>query len=269
MSEENLENVESDLVENNSQANDPVQYTDIEKKAMAYGHVPKDQYKGDPDKYIPAEDFIRNYTWVKEIKNLKGELSKSHQAIESLVDHNKKVEAMAYAKAKSDLEKRLEDAVITGDIEQVKNINKNISELQQPQVKQNNKPEYESEFESRNHDWYNGTTPMSQAMTRYAIAKDRELFKEIPNSNPRDHLRRVEEEVKAAFPGYFKQETRMTEKVSSTSKVESGTSTPNKQRSSGLKDLPSHLQSMAETLKNTTKNFDEAGFIRQWKDMNI
>lgn len=260
------------------------QLTDIEKRALNRGWKPKDQFYGKEDDFIEAEDFVKNFTWVREINKLKDTIDRQKKTLESLVDHNKKVEEVTYKKAKQELEsklvgldKQLEDAALLGDTNAVKNINKEIVDIKiketftQPLPVVNNIPDYVTDFNNRNKSWFNNNSAMTAAMSAYALKIDKDMNGQNPDMDPVDHLKLVEEKVKKEFPQYFATKTHTAAEVVESkhaSKVESASSASTRSSDLRIEDLPKEAQDLARRLKSSTKKFDEQTYIKQYRLIN-
>lgn len=251
----------------------------FDDRAKKFGHVDYETWctQGKtPEEWVDPETYVKNFTWVREINKLKDTIDKQKKSMEFLVEHNKKVEELGRQKALEELNKKIEDAVVLGDTKTVTQLNDELVKLkiseqkvqQQPQFQ--SEPDYLTDFKSRNSRWFNNThDAVTSAMTAYAFRKDAEIQAKNPGIDPRVALRMIEDDIKNVFPSYFttKEETPKMENKSPA--VESGgaVNTP-KNNKATLKDLPSEARTLAETLKRTTRNFNEDLFIKQYKQIN-
>lgn len=252
-----------------------------ERAAAKYGHKNLDDWTKsgrDPDEWVTAEDFVRNYTWSREIKKLKDVVENKTKSIDVLMEYNSKIEQKAYDRARLDLEKRLEDAAVIGDANSVKAINKEIVDLQveqtkatAPQQTPNNLPlpEYVNEFQNRNYQWFNNNSTLNKAMTSFAINRELELQAHNPGMDPRLILRMVEDDVKKTYPSQFTEKASTQVTTPQTTSVEAGVNRSMKaNKELTLKDLPKEDQEIAERVKRTTKSFDEKDFLAAYKQAN-
>lgn len=146
----------SDEVEEGTEAVDPA-----EQEASAQGWAPKDQWRGDPEKWIDAETFLdkgkkiqaiqkeRNDHLTKEVKELRGLIVEQR-------DMAKKARLQGYKQALEEIEQRQLQAVQDVDENEFKKAKadeKRIlgqieEEHKQPEVKEpDTDPEYESWLE--------------------------------------------------------------------------------------------------------------------------
>ncbi len=259
------------------QVTDPIK-PNYERSAAKYGHKNLDDWVKsgrDPDEWVPAEDFIKNYTWVKEIRKQESKVEDLTKALNGLVEHNKKLEEVTYRKVYDDLSRQLEEAAAIGDAARVKSVNQEIVKLEvdknketsTAQVQTSVVPDFVNDFIARNHNWFNNKTAINTAMRDYAVNREMEILNLTPGIDRTLAIQMVEDDVKKTFSHQF------TPKVTSMPKaqtsVESGspvTKQPPKEFAS--KDLPDVDRKILESVKKTTKNFDEKDYIRQWKIIN-
>lgn len=97
---------------------------DVEAKAREMGWKPKEEWDGDSERWMPAEEFVeRNERLQKradsiaqaEIKRLEGRISELQATINDLGQHMKKADQRAYQKALDDLKAQQREAVEQGD----------------------------------------------------------------------------------------------------------------------------------------------------------
>jgi hypothetical protein len=107
---------------------------DYEADARKHGWSPKDEFKGDPAKWVDAETFVKradevmpflqkqNSVLKREIDDLKLQIKKSAQFFSQ-------AEERAYKRAISELEARHDEAVETGDVAASKRIRTEMQQL--------------------------------------------------------------------------------------------------------------------------------------------
>jgi len=127
---------------------DERQYTDDEIKAMDHGWVPKDQWKGHVDEWIPAKVFNMRGELFSRIAKDKATISQMRESLDALVEHNKKIGEVAYKKALEDLKRDKRAALEDGDTSAVMRIDDEIEELRDTQTKE--KEEFEKKVNTAN-----------------------------------------------------------------------------------------------------------------------
>src|ERR1700693_4276605 len=196
---ENVENQEVDPVE-------PVEYTEIEEEALAQGWRPKEEYHGDPGKWVNADIFVARAPLFEHIESQKKELKRLQAGMSELQGHYKNVEQATYKKALADLraEKKVAleqldaDAVIDIDerIDLVKEQQGQALKLVEAQTQETQQihPEFAT-WVTRNA-WYN----QDRGMRAYADAVGVDL---AATHSPAQVLVEVEKAIKQRFPERF------------------------------------------------------------------
>lgn len=137
---------------------------DFEAEARQHGWTPKDDFRGDPAKWVDAETFVKRADEVmpflkKQNTALKREMDDLKRQFRKANEHYSKAEERAYQRAMTDLERRHDEAVETGDVNASKAIRKEMAELsdslpETPKVDDNADAQRKlSEWVERN-DWY-------------------------------------------------------------------------------------------------------------------
>ena len=127
---------------------------DYESEASQLGWVPKDEYRGDPDNWRDAKEFVEygekilpivrsnNKTLQSELKNTKAEMLRLRETMQQFADHHKKTAEREYAKAEKQFEAKLKkikaqqtQAANDGDVTKFQELENEREELE------GNKPE--------------------------------------------------------------------------------------------------------------------------------
>lgn len=90
---------------------------DFEAEAHLQGWRPREEFKGDPDKFVDAESYLKRGDEVLPL--LKKQVGHLKQEIDQLKRENKKIrrlEQSAYSTARADIIAEMEAAVETGDL---------------------------------------------------------------------------------------------------------------------------------------------------------
>jgi hypothetical protein len=111
------------------------QYSDDEVKAMDHGWVPKDEWKGSPDEWVPAKVFNLKGELFGRIAKDKATIAELKQSVDALVDHNKKLFDAGYKKAIVDLKAQKQAALEEGDTRAVMEIDDKIEEVREEAAK--------------------------------------------------------------------------------------------------------------------------------------
>jgi hypothetical protein len=105
------------------------QLSEAEQTAMAQGWLPKDQWEGEPEDWIPARQFLRNGELFGRINTYKHKVQSLEKSVEALVKHNEQVFDAGYKAALEQLKAERRVALRDGDVEAVEQIEERMDEL--------------------------------------------------------------------------------------------------------------------------------------------
>ena len=127
---------------------------EIEERAKIMGWVPKEDFKGDPERWTSAEDYVERADTIMpimkatmnkyektiesqsgELKANKKDIAELRETMRKLATTNQKVSEHAYNKALETIRKEQEQAITDGDGEKFHRLEKDKDDLM------NNKPE--------------------------------------------------------------------------------------------------------------------------------
>lgn len=180
-----------------------------EEKAREMGWVPEEEWKGDPEKWRPAEEFVSRGENIipimrKEIKTLKEELKVISELNKKELE---KVKQQGYEQAKAEFDKKKREldqkeleAFQEGDAETYQKIKSERESLKPPEEpKEEEKPQETPVFQEwkTKNDWYES----DEDLTLFAQAVAAQL---APQGLPEaEFYKAVEEKVKKTFPTKF------------------------------------------------------------------
>lgn len=217
----------TDQVENQEATNQTTpEPTANEVEARNSGWVPKEEYHGDENKWVDADEFVRRGPLFEKINVQSRELKEVKKALDQLKAHHASVEATAYKKAMADLKAEKREAFIDGDPDKIIEIDDRIADLKQKEreaevartqeVAQAVQAEIHPEFQAwtNRNPWYTSNGPMRA----YADRLGTELQQQ--GHSPSEVLRKVEAMIKEEFPQKFRNANRdKSQSVESTSKA--------------------------------------------------
>lgn len=169
---------------------------DFEAEAKEHGWSPKEDFKGDPSRWVDAEAFMKRADEMMPLlkatnARLKRDLESIRKDLKRATAHFEGAEKRAYDRAKSEIEGRIENAAEAGDVEAAKAAMKELGELKpadEPQ--QHTKEEAQEALDEfrEEHPWYdkanlaNATEVEINARLFYDRMLDRhiEKTKEMP-----------------------------------------------------------------------------------------
>lgn len=220
--------VETDVApEEVQQTEDP-----ISKLAMDLGWTPKEQFTGDPEKWKPAEQFIRDGREIQrslshELKDVKSQLSNIARVTDTIFEDR-------WQQRERDLLGRKDEAIEAGDKAAVYEIDKQLAERPQPASRPSTEVD---EFKSRNQ-WFD-RDPVARNFAFQICEMNKNLA-------PAEQLRIAEDEVRKRFPEHFPAPPKPQASVNEPNGRGPG------RRSSGksFADLPKAAQDMAIKFEN-------------------
>lgn len=107
---------------------------DAEDRALAMGWTPKAQFKGDPEKWVDAETFVKRgeefLPFLKaNNKRLEKELENVRKDLKTFGEFHKKTAEREYTRALADLKAELAEASAAGDADAVDDISDRLADL--------------------------------------------------------------------------------------------------------------------------------------------
>lgn len=219
----------------------------MQEVAGELGWAPKEKWKGDPDDWRDADDFLRRTPQM--VKSLKKQMESANRIAADRIDKIR-------AQAMQDAEARLAAAVEEGDAEAA-------AAAVADRDRANAKPDKEVvDFAARN-DWFN----TNHAATQLAIAKAGEIAN--TGGTVSAQLEAAEKEVRKRFPELFEDEPEERPSKPPPA-VHSGAqrSTSQAAREKGWNDLPRAIQSAATPKFLKSMELTQAEYAKVWFQEN-
>lgn len=213
--------------DNDAGKNSPVEPSANEVEARASGWVPKDEYHGDENKWVDADEFVRRGPLFEKINVQSRELKEVKKALDQLKVHHASVKEAAYKEALAKLKAEKREAFVEGDPDKVIDIDDQIAQVKEEQrqftqtrqaeiaheVQQTVHPEFEA-WTNRNS-WYTSNKPMK------AFADELGVELKSQGLSPTEILKKVEIQIREEFPQKFRNPNR--DKTSSVEGASKGT----------------------------------------------
>lgn len=222
----------------NNEAIDPA-VAAIESRARRMGWRPKDEFRGDPNRWTDATTFVdrgenelpvlrERYralddrfakletTTGETAKEMTARLKAMSSTFDEFREFSKRGEERAYARAKAELEARMAAAVQTADTAQftvAKNeldaLDRSRAALPPPAEKRNDPPPPVTVVPPQLHPdaqawigdnhWFN----RDPVMTNYAVALHTQLMQDRPGLSMKENLAEVKADIMSRFPEKF------------------------------------------------------------------
>lgn len=171
----------------------------IVQQASEMGWKPKEEYDGDPSKWVSAEIYVARAPLFEKIESQSKQIKDTQKALQELKAHQTKIAAAEYKRALETLKAQRRAALQEGDLEAAEEFRDQMDDLKQQQVKPEEEiPPAFHEWKSQNS-WYDS----DEDMRDFADIKGAKFAKDFPN-DPEKVLEKVSEAVKKAFPDKFK-----------------------------------------------------------------
>lgn len=189
---------------------------ETEARARRLGWVPKEDFKGDPDKWRPADEFLSRGEQLmpmlrRDNERLHERLSKferliadKDEAIKDVLEYTRKSEERSYQRAKAEIEERIAQAAANADPATVRAEMAKLDQLEKPAPKveeRKTEPAIDPEIQDwlGKNDWYN----KDRALNGYATDVWSQLEREAPGMSTADKLAETKKRTMDKFPEKF------------------------------------------------------------------
>lgn len=216
MSEENTVVVE--------QQTEQVQPT-LEDKAREQGWRPKEEFNGDPTKWVSAETFVAKGELIERIESLGKKLKDSEKTIKMLTEHHQKVKESEFNRAVQYLKAQKKAAYEAGDVDKIIELDDKLAEVKQTQRQETTATPTTTEVHpsfarwQNENQWYVSDSEMREDADAFGNA----YAANNPDKSPEDVLEYVTKKIKRVYKDRFENPNR-----SKPSSVETSGSRPEK-----------------------------------------
>jgi hypothetical protein len=243
---------------------------DFEAEARVDGWVSKEEWKGDPNKWIPADDFVKRGETILPIVQAKfrkslqtvEELKREMESQKGVFGEFQKFQEQALAKANKDreeaitqLESERKKAITEGDGDAFDRADKRLQDLRaQPQPKPENKENPEVSAWKAENKWYESDAELTAIADGLADVVKREN----PGLKGKAFLDKLTERVKVIVPNKF-QNPRRSESITTEGGSRKGGS-----KSKGYDDLPADARKACDQFVKTIPGFTKEQYLSQY-----
>lgn len=183
--------------------------SEAEAKARRQGWRPKDEFRGDAEKWVDADTFLKRSDeelpiMRERLKKMEREFSEQQKSIQRFAEHHAKVEKIAYERALAEVKKQKRDAIAIGDADAFEQAEQRLEELKEAKPAATQK-EAAADIAPEVAAWVkdNPWFQTEARLAKYAETVCGELQSEDPTRDLSDILKEVAKEVKARFPEKF------------------------------------------------------------------
>ena len=224
---------------------------EIIDRARMMGHIPKEEFRGDPEKWVPPDKYVERAEsmmpimksqmgkYENKISNLEAQIESQKKTTEKLLKMGETVQKRAYEQAKKDLTAQQVQAVSDGDVEKWQRLEYQKESLPQPEVIEAEQPVSSPVFDQwrSGNEWY----LKDEDMTDFANLYGQKMQQQNPNMPYDQILTSVEKKIKETFPTKFENPNREIP-----SAVDGSTNRQVTEKSNGqsYNDLPADAKAM-------------------------
>lgn len=191
-----------------------------EVEARRMGWVGKDEFKGDPDKWRPADEFLDrgkrilpivlkdNERLQRNLDRVKDELKELRTSTTELLEFTSKAEERAFNRAKSEIEARIEQSAANADPTAVRTAMQDLDALNKshtPAPKKTEQAQQTTQIDPEIQDWVdkNKWFNADGVLNAYSLEQYTTLKRDKPGMSESDVLAEVKRRASAKFPEKF------------------------------------------------------------------
>lgn len=230
------------------QAPDP-----IAALATELGWAPKDQFRGNPEDWKPADEFIRAGRDIQ--RTLSRDLRDVRSTMDNIVKTNAMIMQDRLKAQREELEARFTDAVDSGDTAAARKIGAQLTQLEHAPVDVPTPPTPEGQNFAQKHSTWFGK---DQEATKYAVTRAEHYAKQ--GLSAARQLAAVEQDMRGIFPDLFPAPAKAPPEVH---RPQSRSAAPSN-KAKGFHDLPREAQAVARDMveRGVIPNVD--GYVRNF-----
>ena len=194
-----------------------------EDLATKDGWVPQDDWNGEAEKWVPADEFLRRKPLFEKIHTQNRQIKKIQENLNAMASHHKKVFEASYQKALEELEAQRDRAIDEGDSRTVRDIDREVKRVEQEYTEESAKvapaagPSAHFEEWVNANDWYTSNRGMKTRADEVGIG----FAQANPDLPEEEVFAYVDERMRIEYPDKFVKSNTQTRKPAAAS-VESG-----------------------------------------------
>ena len=257
---------------------------DNEARARRLGWVPKDEFRGDPDRHRSAEEFLeRGETMLPLLKKdndklhegmtkLERRLEEQARTFTQFVEFASKGEERAYKRALTELEAKRDSAIETADVagarraqSEIDQLNKDAATAPKPVVQQTESaPALDPVIQTwiTENDWFN----KSPSLRAYSTEVFGELERTYPGKSKSELLAETKQKTMERFPDKFGINTRRDE--ASAVSTPGSVTQPRRKAGRTYDDLPPEAKKACDKFVKQIPKYTREQYVKDydWND---
>jgi hypothetical protein len=210
---------------------------EVEEQARRSGWTPKDEFQGDPDKWVDAKEWIGRAPLYDDMRRLRRKARVLESTVNDLKKHYERVEQTAYQRAVEELKAEKLKALEEGNHRRVVEVDDELDQMRNKKPAPTGENKVDPAFQRwvDQNEWYERDTDMRE----YADFVGVRFAHENPEKTPEQVFEYVSRQIqkhpefKERFPNPARERP---------SSVEGGKSKPAKSATPRWSDLPEHIQ---------------------------
>ena len=195
-----------EVAEENTSDEGEQEYTEDEVAALESGWKPKDQWEGDPKKWVPAEEYNRRGELFGKIDSMGRDLRDTKKALRMLQEHHGKVKETEYNRALAAIRAAKKQALEDGDIDTAAEADERLLDMKAEQIAERQaNAQAAKQPDPRFVEWVDKNAWYGQDGEMRAFADDVGIAhaKANPDKSPEEVLKYVEQRIKRTYPEKF------------------------------------------------------------------
>lgn len=246
----------------------------LQNTARRMGWVPKDQFRGDPDKWIEAAEFVRrgeeNLPIARERnRSLERKIERLEKTISDFAEHHAATTKREYDKAYRQIQKELKLAVEDGDVNRYEELSTLKDDLEKTKpaepVKKDTVQEISEEDQEILTEWItrNKWYETDHEMSAYAFQMGEFLGKTKPGLQGKAQLEEITKEVKLRFPEKFGGNNKRSG-VSPVFDSDSSGEATRRSNKKGYADLPADAKAACDKFVKEIPKFTREQYLKDY-----
>lgn len=177
-----------------------------EHQARTGGWLPFEEFSGDPQTWVPADEYVKRAPLYSKIRALNRANREKDKALTIAAEHHRKVHDFAYNKALKELQLAKDEAIKASDSDQVRLIEQRVSEVQTEEIKNRPIVQISSTDREIGNQWLadNPSIRDDKVLLAFAVGMDQTLMATEPDLDLDDRLAKIGSAIKRAYPEKFK-----------------------------------------------------------------
>jgi len=249
---------------------------ETEARARRLGWVPKEEFKGDPEKHRSAEEFLDrgekmlpllqrdNNRLHEKFGVVERELKETRETLKQFSEFATKAEERAYKKAKAELEAKLDTAIETADVSTARQTRREIEQLEAPvapKVVTNEAPPLDPVIQTwiSENEWFN----KSQSLRAYSTEVFGDLERMYPGKSKSELLAETKQKTMERFPDKFGINTRRDE--AGAVAAPGGVAQPPRKRGKTYDDLPPEAKKACDKFVKNIKGYTKEQYVKDYE----